>query len=476
METKRSPSTFHDRPLPDELAIEAFRRELTGLVLRPGDRGYNRARLVWNGLIDRYPAFIVRCAGVADVISAVNFARDNGLFVSVRGGGHSVAGFAMNDGHLVIDLTYMKGIRVDPARRTVRAQAGVTLGNLDRETQVFGLAVPGGNVSMTGLAGLTLSGGLSWLRRKYGMSVDNLISADVVTADGQCLTVSETDHPDLFWGIRGGGGNFGVITSFEFKLHPVGPQVFFMTTMYPIDRAAEVLRAWRDWTRTAPDEATTDTVIWTIPAVPPFPEALWNTPFVGVGGLYAGPIEEGARTFAPLRTLAEPLIDVSGVQPFLAVQQMFDALFPDGQYYYWKSLYMDDLSDETIDLIQAHAAKRPSLKTLIPIRHLGGAVSRVPDDATPIGYRSAQYLLNIDATWVSPSASEENIAWTRQFYDAVRRFGRGAYLNFGGLGEEDQELIHTAYGKNYDRLVALKEKYDPTNLFRFNHNIKPFSR
>ncbi len=365
---------------------------------------------------------------------------------------------------------------VDPQAHTVRVQAGATIGEVDKATQGYGLVTPTGNVSETGIAGLTLGGGISWLRRKYGMNVDSLLSAEIVTADGRFLTASETENADLFWGLRGGGGNFGIVTSFEFQLYPIGPEVYFMAIMYPFELVHDVLRAWRTFTATAPDEASTDTLIWRIPPAPIFPEEHHHKAIVGLAGMYAGPVEEGAQVLQPLRELGTPLIDMSGPMPYVAAQSAFDALFPAHQFrYYWKSLYLDSLSDEVIEAIVSRAVDRPSPLTFIPIRHLGGAISGVPDEATPIGNRQAPYLLSIDMTWTDPADTEKNIAWTRSFWRDMQQFSthNGIYLNFAGLGEEGKKLLQGAHGKNYERLVALKNKYDPSNLFRLNQNIKP---
>jgi FAD/FMN-containing dehydrogenase len=457
-----------------ESVIEQFASKLRGELLRPSDPAYEQARLVWNGLINKRPALIARCAGVGDVIDSVNFARENDLLVAVRGGGHKVAGYAVCDGGLVIDLSPMKGIRVDPERRTVRAEGGATWADLDRETQVFGLATPGGEVSETGIAGLTLGGGLGLLRRKYGLSCDNLLSAEVVSADGRLLIASETENVDLFWGIRGGGGNFGVVTTFEYRLHPVGPEVMAAAVMYPFEQATELLHAWRDYTEQAPDEVTSEVLLWSIPDIPDFPEELRGEPTVVVAGMYAGPAEAGERELQPLREFGTPLLDLSGIQTYTAAQSDFDAFFPEGLLYYWKSLFLDHLDDEVINAMVVNAENRPSPQTLLIARHLGGAMSRVPEEATAYGNRNARFNLSLDSTWEAPAESEGNIAWTREAWAKMRQFSDGGiYLNFAGFLEEGEKLLHEAHGENYERLVALKNKYDPTNLFRLNQNITP---
>jgi FAD/FMN-containing dehydrogenase len=457
-----------------ESVIEGFASRLRGELIRPSDPAYEQARFVWNGLIDKRPALIARCAGVGDVIDSVNFARENDLLVAVRGGGHNVAGNAVCDGGLVIDLSPMKGIRVDPKRRTVRAEGGTTWADLDRETQVFGLATPGGEVSETGIAGLTLGGGIGLLRRKYGLSCDNLLSADVVSADGRLLTASERENPDLFWAIRGGGGNFGVVTSFEYRLHRVGPEVIVAAVMYPFEQARGLLQAWRDYTGQAPDEVTSEILLWSIPDIPDFPEELRGEPTVLVAGMYSGPAEPGERALSPLREFGTPLVDLSGPQPYTAAQSDFDAFFPEGLLYYWKSLYLDHLDDEVINAMVVHAENRPSPQTALIVRHLGGAISRIAEEATAYANRGAMFNLSVDSIWGDPTHSERNIAWTREAWADMREFSDGGiYLNFAGFLEEGEELLHGAYGENYERLVALKNKYDPANLFRMNQNIRP---
>lgn len=461
-------------PTPEESAVDGLRAGLRGELIQPDDEGYEAARLVWNGLIDKHPALIARCVGAGDVIDSLNCARENDLPVAVRGGGHNVAGNAVCDGGLVIDLSQVKGIRVDPKRRTVRAEGGATWADVDRETQVFGLATPGGEVSQTGIAGLTLGGGIGLLRRKYGLSCDNLLSADVVSADGRLLTASETENADLFWGIRGGGGNFGVVTSFEYRLHRVGPEVMAAAVMYPFEQARELLHAWRDYTRQAPDEVTSEVLLWSIPDIPDFPEELRGEPTVVVAGMYSGPAELGEREIQPLREFGTPLVDLSGPQPYTAAQSDFDAFFPEGLLYYWKSLFLDHLDDEVINAMVVHAENRPSPQTPLIVRHLGGAISRVPEEATAYGNRNALFNLSVDSTWEDPAQSERNIAWTRKVWTQMRQFSDGGvYMNFAGFLEEGEKLLHEAHGENYERLVDLKNKYDPTNLFRLNHNIKP---
>lgn len=467
----------------DQLAVEAEldAQELAGLtervrgpVLTPQDPGYDEARSIWNGLIDRRPALIVQCSGAADVVDAVNFAREQGLTLSIKAGGHNVAGNAVNDGGLVIDLSQMRGVTVDPAARTVRVQGGATWGDCDRETQLFGLAVPGGVVSTTGVAGLTLHGGLGHLRRKHGLSIDSLLSVDVVTADGQFRRASRTENEDLFWAIRGAGSNFGVVTSFEFQAHPVGPMVFVGAAFYPLEDAPQILPAWRDFMAAAPEELSSLAICWSIPPHEPFPPELHGTPIVAVAAAYCGPVEEGERVVQPLRELAQPVVDASGPWPWLGLQSGFDAIFGKGELRYWKSRALADLSEEAIGDILELAGRRPSPLTDIAIWHHGGAMSRVAETETAYGGRDAQFLVTAEANWTDPAQNDEAIGWARAVWDAMERHSTGGvYLNFPGFGEEKDALARAGYGDNYERLAALKAKYDPDNLFRMNINIAP---
>ncbi len=454
--------------------VARLQQRLGGELIQPQDDSYEQARRVWNRLIDRRPRLIVRCHGEADVVTAVNFARDNNLTVAVRGGGHNVAGSGTVEGGIVIDLAPMAQVQVDPEARVARVEAGATLGNVDSATQLYGLATPTGNVSQTGIAGLTLSGGISWLRRKHGFSVDNLLAVEMVLADGHLVRASASEQPDLFWAVSGGGGNFGIVTAFEFRLHEVGPQVMYAAAFYPETAAEIVLRAWRDWTLTAPDEASSDFLFWSVPPAPSFPAEFHGQRVVIVGGLYAGSVTAGEHILQPLRQLGKPLLDTSSVMPYLAVQSMFDPLFPEGLYHYWKSLYLNELTDDAITALVNHALTRPSAQTLVPIRHMGGAIARVTANATPLVNRQAQYLLSIDSTWANPAESETNIAWSRSIWEQMRAHTQGAaYLNFAGAGDEATALVQAAYGENYQRLVEVKDRYDPHNFFRINHNILP---
>lgn len=460
-----------------EAAVERFGSGLRGELLRPGDSAYEGARRIWNGMIDKRPALIVRCAGVADVIDSVNFARENELLLAVRGGGHNVAGNAVCDGGLVIDLSQMKGVRVDPRRRTARAEGGATLGDLDHETQVFGLATPLGAVSKTGIAGLTLGGGLGWLRRKYGLSSDNLVSVDVVTADGAFLMASETENADLFWGIRGGGGNFGVVTSFEYRLHPIGPEVMFCFVIYPGERAKEVLGFCEQYVAEAPDEVSPIAVLGRVPPLEIFPERWHGEPMVALVAMYAGDAEEGERVLKPLRDLGGAIADISARMPYTQAQSVLDEDYPDGWRYYWKSQNLGGLGDEVIERLMDHAAAAPSSHSTVDVWYQGGAIARIGAGESAFGDRSAPILLGVEANWEDPqddATDQANVAWVRECLSDLRRFSSGgAYLNFPGFYEEGDSLIREAFGENHERLVTLKNTYDPTNLFRLNQNIMP---
>ena len=454
-------------------AIKALKADVRGEVLCPGDDGYDAARRVWNGMIDRRPVLIVRCAGVADVIRAVSFACSHNFVLSVRGGGHNVAGNAVCDGGLVIDLSSMNAIRVDPARRTARVEPGVLLGQLDHEAQQFGLALPAGVVSHTGVAGLTLGGGFGWLSRKYGLSVDHLLSVDVVTANGQLITASAEEHSDLFWGIQGGGGNFGVVTSFEFQLQRVGPTVLSGMVFYPMEEAHDVLRRYREYAAAAPDEVATLVSLRLAPPAPFLPEHVHGRKIVAMGVCYAGDPDVGEAVIAPLRRLGTPLADAVAPKPFVELQKMFDSAVPHFNRYYWKAHHLPPLSDAAIDTLIRYAWRAPSPLSKTGLFHLGGAVSRVGEQDTAYGNRQAAHSIHIDSNWTDPGADDENIAWAREFFEALQPFSTGGvYVNF--LGNEGDDRVRSAYGdETYGRLEALKTRYDPMNLFRSNQNIKP---
>ena len=446
-----------------EERIEGFRASLRGEVLRSGDADYEAARRVWNGMIDRRPSLIARCAGTADVIQAVNFAQANDLAVAVRGGGHSVAGHGVCDGGLMIDLSRLKGIRVDPARRTVRAEPGVTWGELDHETQAFGLATTGGIVPTTGIAGLTLGGGLGYLMRRFGLACDNLLSVDLVTADGELRTASATENEELFWGLRGGGGNFGVVTSLEYRLHPVGPLVLGGFIFHPLAVAKDALRFYCEFTRTAPEELTTYFAFATSP------EGQQVVVFITC---YSGPLEDGEEVLRPLRSFGAPLADMVSTMPYTALQTLAGPLYPPGRLNYWKSSFIAQLDDEVFDPMITQFRAVPSPYSAVALEHLGGAVSRVGADETAFSQRSVPFSLIITSEWTDPAETDRNVKWARDFWAAMRPFeSEGAYVNY--LDADEQDRIKAIYaGATYERLVALKHQYDPSNLFHHNQNIR----
>lgn len=456
----------------NQSAIEDFGKGLRGRLIQSGDKEYEDLRKVWNGMIDKRPALIVQCVHEDDVVRAVNFARDNELLVAVRGGGHNVAGFSTCDGGIVIDLSGMKSITVDGAARTARAQAGMTWGEFDQATQAHGLATTGGLVSTTGIAGFTLGGGIGWLMRKYGLTIDNLLEVEMVTADGGRVTANAENNPDLFWGVRGGGGNFGIVTAFTYRLHPVGPTVLGGPLFFPAAKARELLRFYNDWVRTLPDELTTMCAFLTAPAAPFIPQPLQGTPMFAVVMCYAGPPEQGEAVIKPLRDFA-PAVDLVGAMPYTVLQGLLDATAPKGILAYWKAEYLRELDDQLIDLLIEQAGKMGVPWAQVHIHHVGGAVNRVPAEATALGHRDAPFILNILGMWMDANETERQIAWGREFYQAVQPFATGEpYLNF--MGDEGTGRIKAAYGEDkYARLAELKRKYDPHNIFRHNQNIKP---
>jgi FAD/FMN-containing dehydrogenase len=460
----------------DQEAIQEFATRVRGRVITSDDIDYDDARRVRNGLIDRYPAVIVRCSGTADVVETVNFARDNGLLLSVRGGAHNVAGNAVNDGGIVADLSGMRAVWIDPERRIARVQGGATWGDLDRESQLYGLAAPGGVVSTTGIGGLTLHGGLGHLRRKYGLSIDNVRAVEIVTADGSVHQASESENADLFWAVRGAGSNFGAVTAFEFDLHPVGLMVALAAPMYPLEDGKTVLRAWRDFTNNATDDFSSIALFWSIPEDEHFPPELHGRPVVIIATVFAGDAAEGERVMQPLREFATPLLDLSGQMPYTALQSAFDPFFPVGNFYYWKSTYLDDFSDDAIDILIDRAENRASPTDAITFWHLGGAIGRIDPSAMAYSRRDAPYVVSAEATWTDRARDDDHIQWSRDTLAALKPFSRGgAYLNFPGMGEDRDAMLRASYGPNYDRLAELKAQYDPDNLFRMNLNIKPAS-
>jgi FAD binding domain/Berberine and berberine like len=453
-------------------AVDELGRTFRGTLVGQEHPAYDEQRHVWNGSIDRHPAIVARCAGVADVIAALRFARESGARIAVRSGGHSFPGLSVCDDGVVIDLEPMKGIRVDPDRRTVRAQAGVRLGELDHETQAFGLAVPAGIVTHTGLAGLTLGGGIGWLMRKYGLTIDQLISADVVTADGELVRASATENADLFWGLRGGGGNFGIVTEFEFRLNPVGPIVLAGPILWPMEDSPGVLRFYRDWIADAPDELTTIVVHRHAPPLAAIPAELHGRPVVGVIVCYAGTVDDGERIVRPLRAHGRPLADLCQPKPFVQHQAMFDASFPSGWWYYFRSCDVAELSDEVIEITADHALRMTSPLTAFPIFQLGGAVGRVGEEDTVFGGRRAGFTFNINATTDTAEGFDEERGWARGLWDALAPYHTGVYVNY--LMDEGPERVRQAFGAaKLGRLQALKMKYDPENVFRLNQNIRP---
>jgi FAD/FMN-containing dehydrogenase len=456
---------------------QSFKNNFHGSVISPGDAAYDEARRVWNGMIDRRPAMIARCSNVADVAESIQFGRDNDLLVSIRGGGHNVAGYAVCDDGLVIDMSAMRKVEINPDKRTVRVEGGAVWGDVDPVTQEFGLATPGGEVSLTGVAGLTLGGGVGYLRRKYGLSCDNLQSVDIVTAEGQLLTADAEHNSDLFWALRGGGGNFGVVMSFEFRLHPVGPEIVTVNPIFPVSEARTQLKTWRKFADAAPDEASTAFAIWGIPEHPALPNEFHGMPVCMFDGMYVGPPEEGEALFRPLREAGSPVLDLSDRKSYTEAQTGFDDFMLDGDLYYWKSLFLNEISDDVINALLSWVKRRPNPRILVIIRHMGGAVSRVDGQATAYQNRDSQFMLSIDGTWTDPAESERNIAWIRGFWEAMRRFSNGGvYINFPGFGENAQSLWQASYGGNYEQLVAVKTKYDPTNFFRMNQNIRPVDK
>jgi FAD/FMN-containing dehydrogenase len=461
--------------LPED-ELEALRLACLGEVLVPGDLDYNDARLCHNARFDYRPALLLRAAGAADVLDAVALARRRGLLVAVRSGGHSVAGHCSADGALMIDMSGMDGVWVEPDSGRVRVQGGATWAAVDRETQAYGLAVPGGTVSTIGVGGLTLGGGIGWLHRKHGLAADNLIEAEVVTADGSSVRAGRTDDADLWWGLRGGGGNFGVATSFVLQAHPVGPMVMTAWLAYAAEDAADALRAWRDWTLTVPDEVTSRAAYRTLPAAPQYPPAVHHRAVLVTESVYAGPVDEGEKVLQPVRELGAPVADLSGPRSYRTLQRESDAFFPKGQLVcVWKSTYLDAFEDDMVDLVVRLGADRPDPLTLVHVSMVGGAVRRVAPADTGFLHRDAAYLLSVDGTWLDAADTQANSLWVRSGIEAARRLpaAHGPYLNFAGDRQVDTRELQAAYGANLPRLQALKKQYDPGNLFRLNPNIPP---
>jgi FAD/FMN-containing dehydrogenase len=456
----------------EESAVAELHAGLRGRVVGRDDADFDEQRQIWNGSIQKRPAMIAKCAGVADVIAAVRFGREHGLPVAVRSGGHSFPGLCIADDAFVIDLSSMKGIRVDPEKRTARVQAGTLLGELDRETQAFGLAVPSGIVTHTGVAGLTLGGGIGWIQRKHGLSIDKLRSVDLVTADGEFVTASADQNEDLFWGVRGGGGNFGIVTEFEFECVPLGPQILAGPIFWPMEKSGEVLRFYRDWVADAPEELMTIVLHRKAPPLPFVPEELHGKPVVMVAVCWVGDLEAGEKFVKPLREFSSPVADVCVAKPFLMHQAMFDPSFVPGRWYYFKSCDVAELTDEIIDITQERSLQIKSPLTSFPIWQMGGAVSKVGDDETPFGGRKAGFTYNIGCCTETSDGFEDERQWVRDFWSALEPWHQWVYVNF--LENEGEDRIRTAYGADkYARLQALKKKYDPDNFFRINQNIPP---
>jgi FAD/FMN-containing dehydrogenase len=462
-----------DRTPIEPSEVQVFQSRFAGSTLTPGDTEYDNARTVFNAMIDRRPALIARCANTADVSEAVNFARTRNLIVAIRCTGHNVCGYAVCDGGLVIDLSRMKRITIDETARKVRVEPGCTWGEVNDALQLYDLAATGGFVSVTGVSGLTLGGGLGWMLRKHGLAIDNLVSAEVVLADGRLVTASASENDELFWGIRGGGGNFGIVTSFEFRAHPAGT-VFAGTVLHPAAAAASVLRRWRDFGAGLPEACTLGAMLFHFPDDPSGPPPLLGKPFVGVGGVYTGPVDEGAQVLQPLRDYGPPMVDLFQPMPYNEAQRMVDFLWPPGHHAYWKSAYVNRLTDEAIDTIAEFFSRVPSPRTVVVLEHGEGAMSRVPDSATAFAHRGWSYNLVITTAWSDPKETERNIAWARDFFAAMQPFlAKAAYVNYLS-GDEGSEGLNTAYGAaTLARLSTLKIEYDPSNLLCMNQNVVP---
>ncbi len=469
--TDRTPDTLkrisHDR-------LIALRGKLRGTAVLRGEQGYDAARTIWNAMVDRNPALAVRCQNAADVVEAVTFARENSLVLSIRSGGHNIAGSAVCDNGLLIDLSLMKSVRVDPAARTARVDPGATLADFDREAQAFGLATPLGINSTTGVAGLTLGGGFGWTSRKFGLTIDNLLSADVVTADGKLLRASNSEHQDLFWALRGGGGNFGVVTSFKFKLHPLGPEVLSGLVVHPLDEAVKLLTEFRGIAMQAPDELTIWAVMRRAPPLPFLPAEWHGKEVLIFAACYSGDMKEGERALEPLRSLGNPIADVISPHRFTDWQAAFDPLLTPGARNYWKSHDFADLPDDAIKVIVEAVHALPSPESELFIANVGGAMARIPTEATAWANRNAHFIMNVHTRWRDKAQDAASIAWARELFDATAPFASGSvYVNF--MPDDEKDRVEKAYGANYGPLSEIKRRYDPENLFRLNQNIRPGS-
>ncbi len=456
----------------DEAAVQALRAGFRGPLIGPGDDGYDAARTVYNAMIDRKPGLVARCTSVADVIAAVNFARERNLLVAVRSGGHNGAGLGVCDDGIVIDLSLMKGIRIDPKERTARVDGGCTLGDVDHATHAFGLALPSGIISTTGVGGITLGGGLGHLTRGCGLSIDNVLAVDMVLADGSFVTASADEHPDLFWAVRGGGGNFGIVTSFLFRLHPIST-IYGGPMLWEPERAAEVLRWYREFLPNAPDNLTGFFAFLGVPPGPPFPEHLHGKTMCGVVWCYAGPMEQADELFAPIRSqFGPPALDWVGPLPVPALQSMFDGIYPPGDQWYWKADFVNELSDEAIALHVQHGTQLPTGKSTMHLYPIDGVAGRVGKDDTPWSYRDAKWAEVIVGVSPDPADKDRITAWAREYWEALHPYSAGgAYINF--MMDEGSDRVRATYRDSYDRLAATKATYDPTNLFRVNQNIAP---
>jgi len=451
--------------------IDQFRSTLHGELIQPQDAGYDAARKVYNGMIDRRPRFIVRCSDVADVISAVKFAKENDLRLAIRGGGHNGAGLAVCDDGLVIDLSRRRGVRVNPRQRTVQVESGCTWGDVDHAAHAFNLAVPTGIISTTGVAGLTLGGGTGYLTRKFGLTIDNLLEADMVLADGSFVTVNQLENQDLYWAIRGGGGNFGVVTSFTFQAHPVSTVYAGPMLWYP-DKAVEVMKWYRDFSLKAPDDLYGFFMFMNVPPAPPFPEKLHGKTMCGIMWCYTGPMENAKKAMSPVDQLSPPELNFVGPMPFPALQSLFDPLLPTGLQWYWRGDFLNELSDEAIKVHMKYGLNLPSLLSIMHLYPVDGAVQRVSKNATAFSYREAKWSMVIAGIDPDPTKKDAITKWTKEYWEALHPFSAGgAYVNF--MMEEGQNRVEATYRDNYKRLSEIKRKYDPTNLFRVNQNIQP---
>jgi len=458
-----------------EGVLEALKMSLRGQALVPGDLGYESVRPPYNAMHPDQPSLVVSCTGTADVVDAVNFGREHGLEVTVRAGGHSIAGLSTANRGLLIDLAPMNGVWVDRERKLAHVQGGALWGDLDREAQLYGLATPGGMISDTGVGGLTLGGGVGWLRRKHGLSCDNVVAAEVVLASGEVVTASADENPDLLWALKGGGGNFGVVSSFTFRLHPVGPIVAFAGVFYPVGDAATILRGFRQYMKSAPDEVTPIAIPLTLPADPHLPEPVHNQEVLIVGAVYAGEAEQGMGVLQPLRELAVPLADISQPMPYRMVQSAFDGFFPRQQIHsYWKSTYVPEFSDALIDLAAAMMQERPAPLSGVIVWPMDGQVNRFAEEESAYGERSAPYMISVEANWAEGDA-DAMVGWARETWSRISEFGTGTtYLNFTGLSEETTETgVDAAFGAKLERLAKIKAHYDPGNFFHRNNNIAP---